>query len=323
MDKHTRHQLLSTIFSLRQGEYSKCFAPPGVCPNPTIRAHSVQNAQVLDLLAVNGHLVAPTVRMDGRSGVSLEFARIGRNRATTFAGLCADHDRDLFLRIETAPIDPEDPEHAFLLSYRAVLYELHATCAAATMLQLGYQKRVNLGLDPREQPSQAGMYATERMIVSYETFMYKLAFDAAYAKRDFSCLSHDLVPLSVARPTIAASALFSMDHLQRGDDTVRATLTVLPLAKDRTVALFSYLNEDAELARSELANILTAKEGEVLRPLSVRLLNNCQNFVVAPDYFAGWSPEKLASITTFFTQTLMHDDLDNPSPHLQLFAAVA
>jgi hypothetical protein len=314
-----RKALLRTLFDLRKSEFSRCFAPGMTCSRPAIRAHSVQNGRILDMLAEDGHVIAPIVRLDANSGPSIEFARVGRNRATTFAGLCAEHDQDIFAAIETGDIDTADPKHRFLLAYRAVLYELHATCAAAFQLQMGYLKRVQLGLDPKDKPSEAGMLATHRMIVAYETFMYKQLFDAAYLSRDFSILSHNILTLKTRRPTMAASTLFSLDELIRGASAVHVCLTILPILQSTTVAVLSYLKEDAEMARSELKTVLTASGAEQAFQLSRRLLNNCQNFVLSPQYFASWPPEKSAAITSYFVRTLLHDDLSVTDPQLMLF----
>jgi hypothetical protein len=300
MDDATRKALLSAVFDIRSAEFSRCFAPPTMCPRPAIRAHSVQNSNVLDLLVVDGHVVAPSIRLDAKNGPSIDLAAIGRNRASTFAGLCAEHDHALFAPIETGAIDPENAEHAFLLAYRAVLYEVHATCAAAWQLQTGYTKRVQLGLDPGDKPSEAGVFATHRMIVAYETFQHKLRFDAAYLSRDFRILSHDVLTISVSRPSVAASALFSLDHLQRDDETVRVCITVIPISANETVALLSYLNADAPLARRELRRVLGTTGVEQAYELSRRLLNNCQNFVLSPAYVASWTAQKREAITGYF-----------------------
>jgi len=314
-----RNQLLNTMFSLRAAEFSRCFAPPPPCPLPAIRAHSVQNARSLDLLAVEGHVVAPTIRLDAEQGLSVELARVGRNQATTFSGLCPTHDREIFAPIETASVNPHDPQDRFLLAYRATFYEVHATCAAAWQVQMGYLKRTELGLDPHDEPSRAGFFAVDRMIAAYETYRYKQLFDNAYLQRDFAILDHDVITLTVAEPTIAACALFSLDHIRRGDDVVRVCLTILPIEPGQTAALFSYVRADASLARAELGRILTSSGARQKYELSRRLLNNCQNFTISPRYVASWSPTKKKVITDFFVRTVIHDDLEFEHPDLSLF----
>src|SRR5207244_4415278 len=92
MDRHR----LSEFFKLMNWQYGKCLAVPPHCSRPPIRAHSVQNAQVLDLLASDGHVTGITRRINSEGGPVIEFGDVGRNFATTFAGLCAEHDRATF-----------------------------------------------------------------------------------------------------------------------------------------------------------------------------------------------------------------------------------
>jgi hypothetical protein len=224
----------------------------------------------------------------------------------------------LFSPIEVGLIDPANPEHAFLLAYRAVLYELHASSAAAWQLQTAYSKRVELGLDRGDQPSEAGLWATHRIVVAFETYQYKLRFDAGYLSRDFSLLSHDIIRVPVARPSIASSALFSLDHLERAGESVRVCITVLPITAQETVALLSYLNDDASLARAELAPLLEKSGTRQAFELSRRLLNNCENFVISPEYVASWTERKRRAVTEYFVRTLLHDDFKVNDPDLLL-----
>ena len=73
----------------------------------------------------------------------ITFQPVGRNHATTFTGLCGNHDHELFRTIEKNPLQISDSQHLFLLSYRAVLMEAHATRKAMIDVQLWYQRLRN------------------------------------------------------------------------------------------------------------------------------------------------------------------------------------
>jgi hypothetical protein len=165
-------ELLESIFTIKASTFEKCFWPEGTCPNQAIRAHSVQNATALSLLEEDGHVVAPTIRLDAKRGPTIDLGKVGRNRATTFAGLCNEHDREAFAPIEVGQLDLQNPEHRFLLAFRATFYEVHATAATGIQMQTPYMKRVELGLDPKESPSPAGIFATQRLIVAWQTWLY-------------------------------------------------------------------------------------------------------------------------------------------------------
>jgi hypothetical protein len=325
MSNETEDQrmLIKALFEFKGATFARCFAPGPPCTRPAIRAHSVQNAGCLDLLVRDGHVVALTHRLDLDRGVIVDFAEVGRNRATTFTGLCDVHDHQLFAAIEAQPLDLEDQHHLFLLAYRAVLFELHATCAAGWLLQAAYQKRVGLGLDPKDQPSPAGIYAVERMVIAYETNSYKEQFDRAMVSADPDFLAHDVLLLDV-RPTVAASALFTLDGVANHDgDVIRVCLTVLPIGEARTVAVLSYLSDDAGLARAHLQRVITAAGEHQHYELSRRILNHCSNFVLAPTIVEEWSSEKRKAIVEYFRRTIFVSDLEYENPDLLLFERAA
>lgn len=314
------NEFVKAMFDMRATEFGRCFAPPFPCPNPPIRAHSIQNARVLDLLAHDGHLIAPAMRLQMSRPLDIDFKLIGRHKgATTFRGLCSTHDRDLFAPIETKPINIESPEHLFLLAYRAAYFEVHAACAAAWTLQMAYQKRVELGYDPGHEPSPAGMLAVERIMVASNTFRYKGLLDAVAASRSFDDMQHDVFVHEVARPTVAACVLFSLDELWSGEDVVRVCLSIFPLEKTRTAIVFSYINGDAALARAELTTALHSKGPSQLYEVSRRLLNHGQNFVLAPEYFSAWSAAKREVVLQYFRQTATRNDLAYEHQDLYLF----
>jgi hypothetical protein len=262
--------------------------------------------------------------MDIARGLDIQLSRTGRNEATTFAGLCAVHDAEIFAPIDTQSFDPANPEHLFLLAYRATIYELHATVAAGWAMQHLYQKRVELGLDPKEQPSDAGLHATSRMLVSYETYMYKLQFDEAYQTRQFDTIVHDAIELRVAAPTVTASALFSVDeHFNSANETVRVCLTILPLTSTRTVAILSYLPIDAPIARTHLSRVLESSGAHQMYELSRYLLNYCSNFVLSPVFYESWAPTKRAVVTEYFVRTTQKNDLAYEALDLMLFKPAA
>src|SRR2546422_5934076 len=156
MSDADRKKLLNQLFKIDSWQYSKCLADPGTpCPLPAIRAHSVQNARSLDLLARDGHVVALTRRLDATKGPVIEFGEVGRNLATTFAGLCAHHDQTIFAPLDRLAFDPTNQEHLFLAGYRAVIREFYATCAAASKVQTAYLERVAAGGRPPGAASPA------------------------------------------------------------------------------------------------------------------------------------------------------------------------
>ena len=322
-DDPRRKELLNAIFAIKGSTIAKCFWPGANCPHAAIRAHSVQNATALGLLEERGHVIAPSIRLDRQKGPIIDLRSVGRNRATTFAGLCAAHDQEAFAPIELGELDLDDPEHRFLLAFRATFYEVHATASAAMQVQSAYVKRVELGLDPKSVPSAAGIFATQRLFVAWQTYMYMTQLAQAYVTKRFDFAHHDLRLLDVEMPTLAASALFSLDARPRKNDVIRVCLTVLPTTRTQTALVLSYTRDDANSARRELKKLLTSESTTLTRELTLRLLNHCANFVLSPLYVASWTPTKRAVVIDLFKRTVFHNDLDFDHAELDLFASAS
>lgn len=298
-------------------KFTKCLEPTMSCPLDAIKAHSIQNAKILDLLQHSGHVVVPRQAMTPH-GPSVELKLVGRNNATTFTGLCSVHDTSIFKPIEVGEVDVTNSEHLFLLAYRAVVKELHTVMEWAYRLQPVYQKRVELGLSPKNEPDDAGWFATERLMASYETWLYKSQYDQALLSRDFSAVSHEVIELAVQSPTIAVNSLTCDTEIRTDDDVARVALNVFP-RQDNVVAVFSYLTKEKQHARA-FHDQISQSSGDYQKYLLSRLiLRCCENFVLSPAYYDTMSPERKAAIQHFFMTTVLKNDTGVHDPNLFLF----
>lgn len=312
-------ELFSSFLKRDKWRLNRCLAPGMSCTATAIRAHSLQNSQVLDLLVRDGHVKAIGKRIDKETGPVILFDNVGRNQATTFAGFCSEHDSEIFKPIDTKTFSSTDSEHQFLVAYRAVARELHTLMEAASKAQSGYIKRVEMGLDSGDEPGPAGMFAVEQMMKAYQTYLYKVRFDQALVSKQYDAVLHDAIKIDHEEASVAVCSLFSVDGVSRNDDWVRVALNVLPLNRNESIAVFSYLPEDASLAKSSLNLMLTSDGYYQKYLLSKLILNNCENFVVSPASYDSWSPEKKTSITDYFMQTLFTGNLGIENQHLYLF----
>jgi hypothetical protein len=175
MNDLSKKKLRSHFFENFHKPFSRCLAPEMSCNEAAIRAHSVQNSLVLDLLVRNGHVKAPRIKIDSVRGPIISIEDIGRNQATTFTGFCSPHDSTIFRPLDSRAFDHRDPNHRFLAAYRAVSRKLHAQMEGAVRIQGNYQKRVELGLDSGNGPTVAGMVAVEHMMKAYQTYEHKFS----------------------------------------------------------------------------------------------------------------------------------------------------
>lgn len=289
------------------------------CGNKAIKAHSVQNSNVLDLLCEDGHVIQIKLKVGGDVAPVHEYKLIGRNRATTFTGLCSEHDSDIFKEIDTEAIDVSNSRQLYLLAYRSILRELHATMHAAVMIQGAYQQRVEMGLDPKDQPSAAGLEAIFQMMKSWRTYRYRCKFDQLEEADPYENLVHVTKELKTYEATLAASVLFGVGKYTNEEDLVGVALNIVPLNKNKTVVIFSYLKEHEIKVKSAFSELYEAEGYYFGYVVSKLLLEYGENLVLSPSYYNVWSEEKRTFILEYFTKTLLEEEHDIDNEHLFLF----
>lgn len=297
-----RKQLKRAIFDLQKITVNRCFEPTEMCSKPAIRAHSIQNSGILGQLSDNGHVIMPKLHSNGGKP-ELVFTIVGRNKATTFTGLCGDHDARIFEPIDKTPIDSRNEEHLFLLAYRSVLREVHAVATGAVKNQLGYQEKVALGLIPGDVPTSDGMRAVAFIANAYESYLYKRKFDTAYTAGEYSNVQHVRLFEDGYLPTIAVSALFSLDDIPVEDDVARIALNVFPSGRGVSV-VFSFLANEAPHVLPFLQPFISASGETLLQLLSVRILLSCENFVLCPRFWKDVGPSRRQAIAGLFSASL-------------------
>jgi len=305
-------------YAVWSARFGRCLAPGGSCANQPIGAHSVQQQGPIRLLSRDGHVVMLRQRLDLDKGPTISFERVGIKKATVFTGLCAKHDSTLFKRIDLHAVRADDAESLFLHAYRAVLRETHVCLEFATKLQSVYRRKCDLGLVDRNVSTPEGLLAMERLIVAYETRLYKESFDQAYLRGDLAAISHDVLDLGETGPCVGVSSLFSLDEVRVGDDSARVGLNVIPVA-GRTLVVLSYIDRDRDAARAWLTPILAAT-GRCQRYLLSRLiLERSENIVINPALYAKWSDERRKVVLRFFGGTILNNDPNFDDERLNLF----
>ena len=317
MKKPTSEQL-AEFFGTWKTKLSKCLEPEMQCDGSPIRAHSVQNARILDLLQASGHVIAPSIRF-GVDGPQITFDSIGRNNATTFTGLCSVHDANIFAPIDNAAFDKRNEQQLFLFAYRAVTRELHTCMEGAVRIQLGYKSRVDRGIDPKDVPSAAGQLATEHLIKAFLTYQYREKyFDEPLMAKNYGTLTHDVLTFENQSPVIAVSSLFSLGWNEMKDDVTCVALNVFPTDDKHTSVIFSYAQPDRTPARAALDRILTSSGDYQKYELSKTILHHCENFVLNPKWFNAWSNKKVKAIHDAFCASLSGENIKD-DPDLMLF----
>jgi hypothetical protein len=125
------------------------------CDEKPVRAHSIQNARVLDLIQTDGHVRMPQYKLV-KGDLVMDFAKVGRNDASTFTGLCAKHDTELFKAIDTEPLNVDNCEHRRQLAYRSVMREMHTELANAERANAQHEEICKgMKADPKKTETKA------------------------------------------------------------------------------------------------------------------------------------------------------------------------
>jgi hypothetical protein len=310
---------LKRFFEGQSLRFNRCLEPAAKCTSKAIRAHSIQNSRVMDLVADNGHVIAPRIKY-GKDGPKIIMQSVGRNAASTFTGLCDKHDAALFRALDTKPFDPNDLEQLFLLAYRSVTRELHAVMEGAVRIQTAYQDAVKRGAEDPDVMSPMCIEATGHLMKSYETDQYRADFfDIPFLKNDYQSIQHDVIRLKDQSPNLAVSSLFSFAHVMRGDDLVRCVLNIFPISVSETIVAFSYGKDDLALARAALDRVLRANGAYQKYEISKLIIERIENFIISPRHFSSWDEKKIGKIINAFSATIMSDEAVEDDVELMLF----
>jgi hypothetical protein len=314
------HSFLSDFFATQKITIEKCLAPTGGCTKRGIRAHSIQNSRVMQLIHDKNKVVMMRSRVDKR-GLRVELELVGRNQASTFAGLCSLHDAEIFRPIDTEDFNPRSQQHLFLIAYRSVYREFHSIMEGAVRLQSLFVKAVEDGKVSAHEQSPVMLIATEGLLRSYSFYGYKTAhFDIPYLRAAFDAVEHDVVIFEDQAPTIAASTFNSLEPIITPGGFVGIIINVIPLPGRRMVVVFSYAASEASKARTFLDRILSATGERQKYELSKHLLAVTENFALNPRFVASWAKERRQAVTAAFQRTI---NVANPdvgeNPNFLLF----
>lgn len=308
---------IQTFVQAQKKTYEKCLYGDLTCGGKPIDAHSIQNANVLELIQTDGHVLMPDFRLVNGEP-KLEFVKVGRNDASTFAGLCSKHDTELFKSIDTEPLDVDNCKHLLQLAYRSVMRELHTHLLNSEKTWAIHESFCKAGgLDPAEVATAASILSLNHVRKGFEVRNYrKKHFDVPLSEGKTADLRHLIITMDGQAPVLAASALFSIDFTTDGD-IIGPTLNVVPLSKNKSVAVISCPTwQKAEVMRA-LAGVFDADETTLKYELAKLIIQRVENFALSPAHYEKWPSDKKARVLREFEATLgepkeiaSHEDLN-------------
>ncbi len=269
------------------------------CLERSCKAHSIQNRSVLDSLAEAGHVIAVNLHPAQGIGPDVEFRRVGRRSATTFVGLCARHDTVLFAPIDRRPLDFGDREQMFLLGYRSLLREAHASARVAREIERIVRKQRELGV-PAIDPSIVAHLKGNASWIAEE----KSLFDEAYLSGEYGAVEHEVAWTPSSSSSLAVSSFFSIGRNPYNGEELTLSLNVFP-HDGRHAIVLSFRRPARQAAQDLLWGLKTTIGDERFRAVSRLVLKNSENFVIRPNLYDSFGKGQKRVIGDYFRDTLL------------------
>ncbi|MBP4052188.1 hypothetical protein J9978_22220 [Chromobacterium violaceum] len=277
------------------------------CSTPlSIQSHTIQRRGGLAAIAENGHVYSTKKafqEIEKRQG-QVDMLKIGVAKASTFPGFCSRHDTELFLPVEQAD-SVLDAWNGFLLSFRAVTYELAAKDA---QLRSHIASRDNID-NGKPFELQAVLqnflhlhqYGIQRGLEDVSNL--KAMYDSAFLTQDLNGFSFYGIKFDRVLPFAAAGAFmpefdFSGTQLQRLGTSQVANQIALNITQlgGTTCAGFGWFGGPNCAAAQLVQSLKALPDAEKSNAVLVLSMEHLENFFCKPSWWEGLSPQVSASL---------------------------
>ena len=294
----------------------RCWAPLVDCKNPPIRAHSIQNSRILESLQENG-VVSKIGEVVRDKETYLAFENVGRNKATTFRGFCAEHDAALFKVLDEEPMGALSKRQKALLTWRAISHEMADKMAIGSNFQNQYAKAIARGEASADEPHPFGMEAIAWMKVLHDFFIYRQRHLDGYITGQADLKEYRLKHyiLKGTGAIVAASSFFTFEKTEQA----YMAFNVYPWDGD-THVLFGYSREHTRLAAPLARSILTKGQVDEAK-LSALIIGRMHNFVLKPSVVSSWTDQKREEILAAYGTTIISTEALPPLQNTNLFSS--
>lgn len=313
--KNKKNELRKILHDAFSEGLECCLYPGAACRNKPSKAHTISKSKVLEQLDINSHVIAFKKELDLDSG-SFKFDKVGiKQHATTFTGLCNEHDSSMFELIDNHDIDPSNKEQLFLLAYRAVLSQMYDKLAAMTGWMSVYEKMTATNCLKSKEDEYLKIEIQRTTFECMKSYNYMSAYNAAFNNDDFDEISHYYRVISDVKPTLAVSSIINFAENsstpQNIHDPQIYALNVFP-QKSNLVIVISFKRAHKSAVWPYISELDNADDKYLLYRLSKLILIHCENFVLSPKHFETFSEGKKQAIKKYFRETIDWKDWDDP-----------
>lgn len=295
---------------------SMCYHPdaPAGCRGKVIGSHTVQRNGPLRKIARDGHVYG--YRVIGIAGEEELPKLIGLRDASVFPGFCSLHDTQLFAFVETGRIEAT-PRTAFLLTYRALAYELHQkkkSYAAAELVASLDQGRAFIDQAFVQQLAAQLGHSSEIAHDELESHLTDLKAD--YDVADFSRFQAIFVAFDRVLPFAASFFIapyedISGHKIQGWFDAEASYVSFASLiVREASVIMLAW---ERSSSLGCLGDQLAAANPREVATLLLRFaLSNSENVFLAPDWYELLSKAEKRELANLFEYNLPGSEPHRP-----------
>lgn len=301
----TKPRPIGALMAEQAAEFQKRYcshpAAGAECSGGIVRAHTVQRRGGLADVAEDGHV------MSVRAGTQAVFENkgvivpklVGVGSASTFNGFCKLHDASMFRPVEVGS-PTLSKANAFLLSYRALAYELYTKRAAKRSFDV--QREMDLGKPFYVQAEiqqhlhfyEAGV---DRGLADLQK--WKDSYDDAYRTEDYDAFSYLGVVFDGVIPVVAAGGLhvefdFAGQRLQvisRGDCDFEHLMFNLTTLNGASVAVFGWLRGSADTGRKLVDSFCAVPDSDKANAVVHLAFEHIENTFMRPSWWDSLSAD--------------------------------
>ncbi len=264
------------------------------CGQPTIRAHSISNKRLLLKLSKDGEVM----HFDKNSSDWGSLTETGRNAASTFQGMCGDHDK-IFHPIDNEDFIPGNKEQEYLFAMRAAAKEFNTRrgMVHATHERLATNHNQEFPLNAIGQ-AMMNTFTPGFDLGLEDQKITRGIFIDTFKNGKHNVIETAVVTVDEELP-MAVSSTFNLELAydgmlvnDLGPDNYSARmkpcfLTVFP-QNGKTYCLISYLHRDRK-AYGFLHDLNELEEGEKKVIISNLITTYTENFIAEPDFWQSLS----------------------------------
>ncbi len=218
------------------------------------KAHTIQRS-LLELIAYDVPPSDGTIEPRHPGGKYVYHPRfdelVGISRASRFTGFCAHHDNTTFEPIEKHPFESKG-QHAFLLGYRALCYELFRKREAFKIVDNPIALYKDKSVSEQFQLEKQLLMLREGIIASLRELNYhKQEYDEALQKSDFSQIRFYVVKMNLTPPFMCSGGHIPeydfdgllLQNLRDTEKILDYIMFSLITTDNGGIAVFSWLGE--------------------------------------------------------------------------------